>query len=390
MFPTKKKYRYMKKIVFIDGENLTKRRREIFWIDEIRAAGFEVEFWDVSKMIVDQDICDQLDENYLRKFSNIKDFEEAIQKQDISNTIFVIEIWYKWITRKMLYIIKKNKCFTLKIQIYSKIYHKQKRVPKMHFSLNLLKYLSKKLVDELSYVCFKIYQKVKGIDRHFDYHITADSRSRKANAFINHPDWQSAKDLELQPRSSDIPQKPYVVFVDQFYPLHPDFKRNYIGQLGDAETYYSELNDFFAKIERDLGYEVVIAAHPKATYDDKTFNSRKIIKYKTSELVKYSEGVLMQTSLSISFVMIFDKPVMYITTREQMKSDKLLIMEMMYTDYFKLPLYITNDIDEVTPSMMQRVEPSRRDEYIYTILTHEGIEDRANSDIVIENLKKLS
>lgn len=379
----------MKKIIFIDAENLTRRRKELFWLQEIQDAGFEIEFWDVSKMVVDQNICDQLDEPYLRKITSITEFQEAIQSQDIPNTIFIVEVWYKWITRKILRVIKKNNCLTVKIYLYSKIYKKQKKVPKMRFSLHLLKYLGKKAGSELSYLCFKGYQKYHGINRKFDYLITSDSRSRSANALINHPDYQSAKKLDTMPRSEDIPTSPYVVFIDQFYPLHPDFKCSYVGRLGSAEVYQRELNEFFAKVERDLGYKVVIAAHPKATYDDKTFEGREIIKYKTSELVKYSEGVLMQTSLSISFAVIYDKPVMYITTREQMKSDKLLMIENMYTDYFNVPLYITNDIEEMTSGMLEKITPELREKYTYTILTSKGNEERVNSEIVISALKKL-
>ncbi|MFI3288435.1 MAG: hypothetical protein R3Y61_08175 [Rikenellaceae bacterium] len=377
-----------KKIIILDNENLTIRRRELFCIEELQRAGFEVEFWDLSLLSIDMEICDQLSEPYLRKFSTLGEFQCAVKEQNMQETLFIVEVWYKWSSRRILKTLKKNKCFTIKINLYAKILYSSKNLS-LSFSWNTVKYILSKAGDELSYVAFKVYCAMSKMNRKFDYCISSDSRRKSTQTLINHPDWVRSQVIENSPRSEDIPSEPYVVFIDQFYPLHPDFKRDFPGKLGDAELYRAELNRFFDIIKRDLGYDTVIAAHPKATYTSDSFGGRKIFKYRTEELVRYSEGALLHTSLAVSYILIFDKPVMLITNSEHKKTTKLMVVQQRYEEFLGLGTVDTDTVTELSGADLKNVETEIREKYIYSILTSRGIEGRLNSDILIETLGSL-
>jgi len=105
----------------------------------------------------------------------------------------------------------------------------------------------------------------------------------------------------------------YAVFLDQFLPFHPD--RLYFEKFGiDPSMYYSSLSGFFDHLSDKLGIEIVIAAHPRADYDEKPdyFNGRKVIKGQTCRLVKNSEFVITHDSTTISYAVLYKKPIFFV------------------------------------------------------------------------------
>ncbi len=63
-----------------------------------------------------------------------------------------------------------------------------------------------------------------------------------------------------------IDQKKYVVFLDEFFPFHSDYIRLGEDYSSSASEYYKKLSNFFDYIERSMGLEVIIGAHPRSYY----------------------------------------------------------------------------------------------------------------------------
>lgn len=114
---------------------------------------------------------------------------------------------------------------------------------------------------------------------------------------------------EITAKDSDKPRK-YVVFLDQLLPEHPDLIQIYGQTFIAPEMYYEILSEFFDRFEAQHGIEVVIAVHPRDSSRDlkKRFGQRRTYLYRTSELVRDSEGVLLHYSASVSFVVLYKKP----------------------------------------------------------------------------------
>lgn len=106
------------------------------------------------------------------------------------------------------------------------------------------------------------------------------------------------------------------VFLDEYYPLHPDFgvRGAFANPYADYRDYYRELRAFFEAVEAKFGLAVDVAAHPRARYEDlpDLFGGRKVIKGRTEELVAGSELVLAHASTSINYAVLFEKPVLFL------------------------------------------------------------------------------
>lgn len=132
----------------------------------------------------------------------------------------------------------------------------------------------------------------------------------------------------------------YFVFLDENIVNHSDFK--ILNKSVEKEDiYYSELNKLFSFIETNFNTKVVIATHPRA---DLEYNKKKFPKYNvfigiTPQLMKYSEGCITHASTSINFAVIFDKPILFITT-DRMKKRRYA-NELLSSWFNKKPLNIS-------------------------------------------------
>jgi hypothetical protein len=105
----------------------------------------------------------------------------------------------------------------------------------------------------------------------------------------------------------------FIVFLDEFLPFHPDYLSANVASPCAPELYYPALVSFFEAIESKLGCEVVVAAHPRSSYEHRPdyFGGRKIFFGKTHQLVKQSKGVITHGSTSVSFAVIYKKPIFF-------------------------------------------------------------------------------
>lgn len=379
----------MKKIIFLDHENLTIRRKETFCLDAIVQAGFEIEFWDLTVYNVHMRNCDEVQESYLRTFTSKKDVIKTLRQQDVSNTIFVVEFTYGWKYIDLLRFFSKNNCITIRIDLYATIFSVPKESAIKKVFKSRLSYIPIQIGRFIKASCFKLYCKLSKIDLTYKHKLTSDSNDTTATGLINHQDWQRISKLLEKERPSDIPFDPYVVFVDQYYPLHPDFKRNNVGKLGNEITYQNELNRFFDLLERDLGLRVIVCAHPKAVYKEATFNGRSIYKYRTEEFIKYSQGAIIHNSLAVVYPIAFNKPILLMTNNEHKQTITILNHQQRYEQILRIPITNTSRIDRLQESPFTYIDDDVKEKIVYGYLTSLGNEKRENSDLIISYLSKL-
>lgn len=127
-------------------------------------------------------------------------------------------------------------------------------------------------------------------------------------------------DLTLgQPRSRQSSQNKFVVFLDEFLFGHPDFlMQGGVFPIQSDSLYFTNLRKLFDLIETTMRYRVVIAAHPRATDLSKElrFGKREIIQWQTGSLVSQSEFVITHCSTSVSFAVLYRKPIIFLTSNE--------------------------------------------------------------------------
>jgi len=132
--------------------------------------------------------------------------------------------------------------------------------------------------------------------------------------------WTHTMDFDIYLKSREQPpvlDDNIAVFLDQYFPFHPDLRLRAEAFDLDADEYYQVLSNFFSGVEKELGLRVVIAAHPRSDYDNLPdyFGGREIIRGKTVELVRRSKLVLLHYSTAINFAVFYDKPILFVSTR---------------------------------------------------------------------------
>ncbi len=120
------------------------------------------------------------------------------------------------------------------------------------------------------------------------------------------------------------------IFLDEAATHHPDY--NILGiRPVNEDRYFHSMRKLFDVIEKETGLKVVIAAHPRSNYEEMpgVFGDRDIIKGKTVDLVANSSMVVMHSSTSASFPVLFNKPIMVVKTSDMIKMGNLNLTDTM-------------------------------------------------------------
>jgi len=124
-------------------------------------------------------------------------------------------------------------------------------------------------------------------------------------------------DVYLKDRNiNDSVSKNTGVFIDEYLPFHSDYAYSGLRVPATPDEYYPKIIRFFDYLEGEFGLKIIIAAHPRSRYEDYPdfFGGRPVLRGRTSELVKKSEFIIMHTSTAINYAVLYEKPVIIITT----------------------------------------------------------------------------
>jgi hypothetical protein len=158
-----------------------------------------------------------------------------------------------------------------------------------------------------------------------DYIIITGAESRKARKFPVDKGktryiWTHTLDYDIYLGIKDQPvsrTEPFAVFLDEDFAGHIEFTifGNYSSPFAPDE-YFSKMRIFFDHVEKHLGIPVIIAAHPrtKNIRDMQEGYQREVIQGDTARLVKESALVITHVSTALNFAILFQKPILFVTT----------------------------------------------------------------------------
>lgn len=171
------------------------------------------------------------------------------------------------------------------------------------------------------------------------------------------------------------------VFLDQNLGYHPDQLHSGLKSPVDADRYYAALLASFDRIEGVLRYPITIAIHPKSSFDDPIaiFGHRPTIRMSTQALIRSSELVVCHASASLSYAVIWRKPVLFMTSDELEKCDyKVHIDEM--ARILQRPIFNIDRFHEVTDEELQLAINLPVDESAYSKYEEEFIRSSTSPD----------
>ena len=258
-----------------------------------------------------------------KKILNQNDFEKNIKENNILCVIDYLSSDKSYLIKNY---IKTKQAPIIKVQGATVLENKRTFIEllyKLFFLIIDPKVLFKKILMILKSKLMK--NKIKFS---YDYLIISGiaglntSIARNAKKIIKAHSYDYDIFLKSKNQNSILHKEPYAVFLDQCLPFHPGPIFRGEKNLVTPEKYYSALNYFLKNFEDKTGLEVIFAAHPRSRYDlwAKYLYGRKYYLFKTSELVKNSKIVLLHTSTSISFAVLYNKPLIFLTSNEYKKS----------------------------------------------------------------------
>lgn len=199
------------------------------------------------------------------------------------------------------------------------------------------------------------------------------------------------KYLEIRDEKSKNINEPYCVFLDQYLPYHPDNLSG--GYIIDGDEYYDQLEKFFDKIEQKYNLKVIIAEHPRSSYENKNDILKKFkrIKFKTAELVKDAEFVMGHFSTSISYAVLFKKPLFLLTTDSINKISLFCNVMNKYSQLLEAKIINISKINQALLTIEKReISVNRYKEFIHLYLKEKKGEDKWFKEQFFELIKEIS
>lgn len=370
-----------KKIIIICHEPLTIRIKSNFYIDNFINAGFDLEYWDLSQVIFPGiRLADQLDMPYVKKINDLILLEASLDLEEISNTIFIVEVNYSWSNRFLFKTLSDKGCYIVRIDMYGntvlKIPFKDKLT---ELTISRIPKILNRQIQQKRFESFIRKNGMKGFDKIF-----SSSKFVINRVPINHPDYEAyQKSLVVKTENK------HIVFLDVFFPLHPDLVFMYRTKRVSADAYQRSLCTFFDAIEKKYDLPVVIAAHPKSDYSGNEFGGRRILKGNTALLVREAAMVFLHSSNSVSSVILNDKPFELITNSEYNKIGLLRSAQKRLANTLDKHVYNIDKIN-VTDIEVRKMDTQIRQKYIYSYLTSEETQNASNANLITAELNKLS
>ena len=202
---------------------------------------------------------------------------------------------------------------------------------------------------------------------------------------VNSDDYDNALSLK---GSNPLINSDYILFLDEYLPLHPDTLLFKIKNV-TVNQYYPELNKYFDLVEKQYGMPVVIAAHPKAIRykNEDFFNGRKVFFDKTSQLTEHAHFVLAHDTTSINYAVSFNKKLHFITSSNIFHNINMVHRNVVnFSDFLGCNRQWFDKSEPV--NLIDKLPKTNYSKYKYEFQTSLETENRLTKDIFIEFLKK--
>lgn len=377
----------MKDIIILLHEPFTRRHCEMYGVDELRSRGFNLTVWDISAYVFPNlRLVDTLTGlSYVVKLNSVAEFSKRLKQIDVDKTVFFVECVDNWRTRHIYRLMSDAQCYRVRIDFYA-----NNIIPEP-LSLRLRRLFSPvgpdvlrgKACRQLMHWYFKVYH-VRPFERLF-----SSSAISSRTDCINHPDYETYctqfNPEMAEPLPEGLRAEGYIVFCDNYFPLHPDFSLyQHKRHMPSAEVYQQTMSRFFDHLETTTGKPVIVAAHPKSDYQGNEFGvGRRIIKYRTGQLAVNAYAVILHASNSVSYAVLADRRTLLVTT-DGFNSLMRLRVRLQCLGRLLGKTVINLDKDDYRQVELQKIDDRLRRDYIQTYLTSEATREKRNVDILTE------
>lgn len=393
------------KVIILTYQPITNKIKKDFFLEKFVREHITVEFWVLSRIFHKSIPIDETsDEGVVFNINDWNSLKNKIAQQNQKKTIYFLFITYEGKVIRLFRLLTIYKCRTaffgrgmlafpaIGKPLFSRLVAKFGIFFKLKtcrlYLYNLLAFVAKKIdyvkpydiifsAGELGYITV-------GIGNSIDFNAAKIIS-------INSPDYDYYQEIEND-QNLLIEHNDYCVFLDEYLPYHPDYKILGLTTV-NAIPYYESLNRFFDLIERKHKLTVIIASHPKAVYEINPYNDRPVYQYRTAELVKNALLVLAHFSTSVSYAVLFKKPLLFLYNDEIEKTFGVIRVNLIKHVACVLGSSVLN-IDQEYENLNETINYSEVDlskyaQYRYKYLTSLKSEDEITEDIIISTIKEI-
>ena len=374
-----------KKILFIHEGMITPTIVRMYLIDELLSAGFDVELYSLRFVrSLFNELPDEVDSDIYHRLDSFDDFKKILNDRDVTKTIILSSVADNFMSRRVYSFLQKNHFLYVYINPYGNVMGKGKlslhEKIQLAFSSNILKKIMPKLKTIYNN---KVYNPLHHID--FEKHVLASTKPREVA--INSNDYEVY--LELEQQNERIVVGQYILFIDIFFPLHPELPYYFGNQEVSSEPYLNSINHFFDFIEEKYKLPVVVALHPKSKYSDADFGGRRTYKYKTHSLIKDAEIVLNHVSTSTTLAILYNKPTLYFYMQCMLDFYPKYIRKLIWSAESVGKEAINIDAIDLKTLNISTFDDAYRDHFIYNFMTTKENENKSNKEIIVTLLNDL-
>jgi len=386
------------KIIFITGSFFCRRDEKLFGIDLLEKNGFEVEFWEIVKFLspdLSRSILAEEEVTYkkLKIFQTKKDIKDALASLDRSVFVFTLLYFQPKIHFVYRAFAKKKIKFALFEAVYAPfcdgaLFKKHSSlIDRIKMRLNwgwLLMAIVRRLPLWLLGIKPANYVFAGGARSHGR---VQPQNKKTQTVFLHSPDYD--RYLIAKEKSLTI-KKENIVFLDDYFPFHPDFIYSGKRSPVNADKYYASIRSFFDYIESLLKCRVIIAAHPRSDCKklSRYLGGRKIVKGKSDNLTRHSVLAVTHASTSVNFPVLFNKPVLFITTDELENSFVKPWIDVMAAYLDKKAINIDESLNLKVEEIF-RINEDAYNKYKNDYIKKEGTEEGLFWQLVANKIKKI-
>lgn len=390
----------IKKIIFFVEVTFSKRDYERFGIEIFMKNGLDVEIWDFTPFLYPEvhNTYTPPDPVKLDFYHVFHEYEEALTKiSKLDRSSFIINfIPYNLNTFKIFRLISKMKVPYGYFAFAYPSYH-IKASPRAMLKKIFIRLKNGDIKFLLDYLFRRIPFKFFGIAP-ARMIIASGEKYRTGSLPVSSSTeivWAHTMDYDIYLREREDNnirdnENRYAIFLDEYFPFHPEYTYIGVNSPVSADEYYPLLCRFFELIERTHGVNIVIAAHPRSAYEKHPdyFNGRRVIRGKTSLLVRKSEFVILHHSASLHYAILYKKPMIFVTFNKLQK-DQFAgpLINFMAGMFSKKAI----NLDEVTSLDLGKelfVDEKAYDYYKNSYIKKNGTEELPFWQIAVNRLKK--
>jgi hypothetical protein len=160
-------------------------------------------------------------------------------------------------------------------------------------------------------------------DQKPDYALVAGDAWKKNQRFISAHMKIPAHSFDYETYLQVKKEKPrwdfdYAVYLDENITGHEDNYEIGLNHPATSKHYYPAFNKFMEEFEKTSGLKVMIAAYPSCIRSEceKRFNGRQVFFGETASLIRNAKLVFAHGTTSISFAVLWRRPLVFLTSNE--------------------------------------------------------------------------